>query len=62
MKTKNIITLIFFSIFTTFLFNGCSEKDISIQKKECVSQDKKFIVKKVLNLRTGEYVLKGECI
>lgn len=49
------------TILITIIFTGCSKPDIDTQKKQCLDQKKEFLIKKVLNLRTGEYILKGEC-
>ena len=49
-------------VVTVFVFNGCSEKDLAVQKKECLDQEKRFLTKKVLNYRTGEFVIKGQCV
>ena len=62
MKTERSVLTLLFSIFVLFVISGCSEeKDFAAQKKECLDQKKDFLVKKVLNYRTGEYLLKGEC-
>lgn len=63
MKTKYLKIGLTAAVLTSAaIFTGCSEKDLSIQKKECLQQDKRFLTKKVLNFRTGEYVIRGECI
>ncbi len=63
MKRKFLKIGLTLTVLTSaFVLVGCSEKDLSIQKKECLQQDKKFLTKKVLNFRTGEYVIKGECV
>lgn len=63
MKTKFLkIGILATVLASAFIFNGCSEKDLAVQKKECIQQDKKFLTKKVLNFRTGEYVIKGQCV
>lgn len=63
MKTKYLKIGLTAAVLTSaVIFTGCSEKDLSIQKKECLKQDKRFLTKKVLNFRTGEYVIRGECI
>lgn len=53
--------LILFS-FISFFFIGCSnETSIDEQKQLCILEGKKFSVNKILNLRNGEYELKGSC-
>ena len=49
-------------LLVSFLFIGCNnESSIDEQKQLCISEGKKFSVKKVLNMRNGEYELKGSC-
>lgn len=61
MKNKKIILGVLISLFTLFIFSGCGEKDLATQKKECKEAKKKFTVEKVMNIRTGEYELRGKC-
>lgn len=49
-------------VVVTFTITGCNKPDIEVQKKQCQEQNKDYLTKKVLNYRSGEYVLKVECI
>ena len=57
----NKITLIVFAIISSVLFTACTQS-IEERKTACKNDGKQFKVKKVLNLRTGEYEKKGICI
>ena len=60
-NTSFVLTVLVVS-FIFILFVGCSENNLQTQEKECIKQDKQFFTKKVLNFRTGEYVIQGKCI
>lgn len=53
---KNIILL----LATVVLFTSCSKDEVTIE--DCLKQNKKYKIEKVLNYRTGETVEKVICI
>ena len=46
---------------SAFLLSGCFSQSIEEQRASCINDGKKFYTKKFLNMRTGEYEIKGEC-
>ena len=54
---NKIILMALLSIF----FTACVGTSIEEQRATCIKDGKKFYTKKFLNMRTGEYEIKGEC-
>lgn len=52
------ILLIFLAV---FIFTGCKEPTLEEQKTQCLKENNKFTIKKVMNFRTGEIEHRGEC-
>ncbi len=53
------ITIVFIS---GLVFTACSTTTIEDQKEMCIKEGKKFKTERVLNLRSGEYEIKGKCL
>lgn len=53
-------TLIFL-ITTIFFFTGCSKDTESLSKNECKKMGYKYLAKKRLNYRTGQYEINTIC-
>lgn len=46
---------------SVLLLSGCFSQSLEEQRTSCLNEGKKFYTKKFLNMRTGEYEIRGEC-